>query len=105
MGQEHINGAREDLQILWSRVGSLNLFSPNESIEEVATKDLLFMTVSFILAEVESNTRTANRDERMASLKKAQVRNDMMASFIHLESTLGISPIIHLASRSLQCRA
>lgn len=51
----------------------LHLFSSNETIDEVSTKDLVYMSVPFIQAEVELNARATQRDERMLHLRKAQV--------------------------------
>ena len=62
-----------DLNVVQARVQELSLFSPNESLEELSSKDLLYMTVPFIIAELESNAVATKRAERLARLRKAQV--------------------------------
>ena len=69
----YINTALSDLKTLWGRISSIGLYSPNESLEELPTKDMIYMSVPFIIAEVESSARTTNRSERMERLKNAQV--------------------------------
>ena len=61
------------MNVVQTRAQELNLFSQNESLEELSSKDMLYITVPFIAAELESNAVAANRAERLARLRKAQV--------------------------------
>ncbi|KII89186.1 hypothetical protein PLICRDRAFT_40823 [Plicaturopsis crispa FD-325 SS-3] len=70
--QELIQGALADLRRLNSRIVSLSLFSPNETLEDIATRDLVFLFVSYVCAEVQGRVRTVNGEERIITLKEAQ---------------------------------
>ncbi|KAH8117003.1 TAP42-like protein [Phellopilus nigrolimitatus] len=61
---------------------ALHLFSTNETLEEVSTRDLIYMTVPFILAELESSARATQRDDRLARLRKAQVHFKLFISLL-----------------------
>lgn len=52
------------------------MFSANESLEDVSTRNLVYMTVPYIFAEILMGARTFERDERMKNLKQAQVRKE-----------------------------
>lgn len=64
-----------DLTEVHTRIRNLSLFSPNESLDDISTKDLVYLTLPFILAEVENRVRTTERSDRMAILTKAIVRS------------------------------
>ena len=71
--QAVVNSALKDLNLLSARVQSLNLFSPNEALDELSTRNLLYITLPFILAEVELHARSTKRDERLERLRRAYV--------------------------------
>ncbi|KAH8099537.1 serine/threonine protein phosphatase PP2A-associated protein [Cristinia sonorae] len=68
--QELIQSALSDLRVLSSRVNALSLFSSNESLEDIATKDLVYLFVPFVWAEVQNRARTVDRDERMDIIQR-----------------------------------
>ncbi|TCD67275.1 hypothetical protein EIP91_000297 [Steccherinum ochraceum] len=68
--QELIQSALSDLRTLSSRVNALSLFSPNESLEDIATKDLVYLFVPFAWAEVQNRVRTTDRDDRMEFIQR-----------------------------------
>ncbi|KAL5489940.1 TAP42 [Sanghuangporus weigelae] len=70
--QKLVESALEDLNLLSSRIQDLGLFSPNESLDEVTTRDLVYMTVPFVLGELESNARATERDDRLRRLRSSQ---------------------------------
>lgn len=51
----------------------LSLFSENETLDEVATKDLVYMFVPYVLGEVVGRARTVGVGERMSKLLESQV--------------------------------
>ncbi|EKM55277.1 uncharacterized protein PHACADRAFT_120474 [Phanerochaete carnosa HHB-10118-sp] len=71
--QNLVQSALTDLNIVRSRVRDLALFSPNETLHDIATKDLLYLFVPFTLAEVENRARAAELEERVAHISRAQV--------------------------------
>ena len=56
-----------------NRVASLALFSPNESLVDISTRDLVYLFVPFALAEIENRSRTTDFKERMIRIGRAQV--------------------------------
>lgn len=62
-----------DLQTVSRRINALSLFSDNESLEDVATKDLVYMFVPYVKGEVIGKLRTQGVEERMKTLKEAKV--------------------------------
>ncbi|KAE9409740.1 TAP42-like protein [Gymnopus androsaceus JB14] len=77
--QELIQSSLTDLRTLQSRISGLSLFSSNETLEDVSTRDLIYLLVPYVFAQVQDRVRTVERDERMGSL---------MQSHNHLEKFL-----------------
>lgn len=71
--QELVNSALADLSLVYERIHALHLFSPNEALEEVSSRDLIYMNVPFILAELDLIARTTERSDRLLRLKRAKV--------------------------------
>jgi hypothetical protein len=71
--QELIRDALSDLIQLNSRIADLSLFSPNETLEDISTRDLVYISIPYIRAEVQNRVRTTHRDERMSNLTQVQV--------------------------------
>ncbi|KIJ69118.1 hypothetical protein HYDPIDRAFT_23975 [Hydnomerulius pinastri MD-312] len=69
--QELIQAALTDLRQLSSAVTTRHLFSANETLEDIATRDLVYLSVPFILAEVQNRVKT-DRDERVNNLSQTQ---------------------------------
>lgn len=61
------------LRTLQSRIASLSLFSPNENSEDIATRDLVYLLVPYVCAQVQDRVKAVERDERLASLTVAKV--------------------------------
>ncbi|KAI0703569.1 TAP42-like protein [Cytidiella melzeri] len=69
-----IQAAISDLVTLRSRVISLSLFSPNssETLSDISTRDLVYLLVPFVLAEVENRARTTGPSDRVERIGRAQ---------------------------------
>ncbi|TBU35609.1 serine/threonine protein phosphatase PP2A-associated protein [Dichomitus squalens] len=63
--QELIQSALDDLRQCSSRVAKLSLFSANEHLTDIPTRDLVYILVPYALSEVLSRVRTTDRDERL----------------------------------------
>ncbi|KAH7923469.1 TAP42-like protein [Leucogyrophana mollusca] len=87
--QELIQSALTDLSQLNSRVTALSLFSSNESLEDISTRDLVYLTVPYVLADVQNRIKTTDRDERMTVLGQVQRH---LRTFISSLDTFGIIP-------------
>jgi hypothetical protein len=70
--QELIRSALSDLRSLNSRITTLSLFSSNEALEDVSTRDLVYLLVPFVSAELEGRVKAPERDERLIHLGMAQ---------------------------------
>ena len=59
------------LQSASQRVASLGLFSPNEQADDIATADLKYLLVPYLLGEAQSRNSTRDRIARMQHLEDA----------------------------------
>jgi immunoglobulin-binding protein 1 len=71
--QELISIASKGCRDSRARVADLALFSPNETLEDISTQDLVYLFVPYVSAEIESRARAIERDERLARLREAEV--------------------------------
>ncbi|TDL24996.1 serine/threonine protein phosphatase PP2A-associated protein [Rickenella mellea] len=70
--QDLVHLALADLGTLTGRISTLHIFSKNETLDDIATRDLIYLTVPFVFAEVELNARASNPEERALRLRQAQ---------------------------------
>ncbi|KAF5373588.1 hypothetical protein D9758_000807 [Tetrapyrgos nigripes] len=87
--QENVQSCLADLRSLQSRIIGLSLFSPNETLEDISTRDLAYLLVPYVMAEVQGRVRTTERDERQASLEQSQ---KLLKQFISLLEDYQIIP-------------
>ncbi|KAI0318820.1 TAP42-like protein, partial [Amylostereum chailletii] len=73
--QDVIDSALKDLRNARGRISDLGLFSPNETLEDISTRDLVYLLVPFVLAEAENRARATERDDRLVRLQEAQVQH------------------------------
>ncbi|KAF5358471.1 hypothetical protein D9756_001392 [Leucocoprinus leucothites] len=69
--QELIRSALRDLKQVHTRIRDLSIFSPNELLDDISTKDLVYLTLPYVLAEVKNRARTTERTDRMGVLSEA----------------------------------
>ncbi|KAF7363805.1 Serine/threonine protein phosphatase PP2A-associated protein [Mycena sanguinolenta] len=70
--QDLIQSSLVDLKSLSARIVGLSLFSPNEILEDISTRDLMYLLVPYALAEVQGRVRSEGPDERIAFLVQSQ---------------------------------
>ncbi|KAG9038492.1 hypothetical protein FRB95_001349 [Tulasnella sp. JGI-2019a] len=70
--QSLIQSSVVDLNSVSNRCKALTLFSDNETLEDIATKDLVYMFVPYVLGEVIGRTRTIGVRDRMLKLSESQ---------------------------------
>ncbi|KAG1827543.1 TAP42-like protein [Suillus subaureus] len=92
--QELIQSAVTDLKELDRRVATLSLFSSNEILEDISTRNLVYLFARYVLAEVQNRMRATDRNERMTILKQTQVH---LRSFIHDLDTYCLVPEVDRA--------
>ncbi|KAI0807790.1 serine/threonine protein phosphatase PP2A-associated protein [Fomes fomentarius] len=78
--QELIQAALADLRQCGSRVAKLSLFSSNEQLADIPTRDLVYILVPYVLSEVLSRIRTKDREERIDLVGNVKRH---LESFIH----------------------
>jgi hypothetical protein len=64
-----------------NRIRGLSLFSPNETLDDISTKNLVYLTLPYVLAEVENRVRTTERSDRMDTLTRVIVMSPSLPSF------------------------
>jgi immunoglobulin-binding protein 1 len=65
--------ARKDCHSSRARVADLSLFSPNETLDDISTQDLIYLFVPYVLAEIETRARATEREERLSRLRNTKV--------------------------------
>ncbi|KAL1709723.1 serine/threonine protein phosphatase PP2A-associated protein [Schizophyllum commune] len=70
--QDLIRTSLADLQNVNARVLDLSLFSPNETLEDITTPDLVYLFVPYVIAEVLGRVKALERDDRMRLLQQAE---------------------------------
>jgi immunoglobulin-binding protein 1 len=66
-----------DLGTLRSRITGLSLFSPNEILEDISTRDLIYLFVPYVCGEVRGRVKTMDREERIDLLDQSKVRAEL----------------------------
>ncbi|GAW00403.1 serine/threonine protein phosphatase PP2A-associated protein [Lentinula edodes] len=87
--QDLLQFSLTNLRTLQSRIASLSLFSPNENSEDIATRDLVYLLVPYVCAQVQDRVKAVERDERLASLTVAK---NYLQSFLQLLDNYEIIP-------------
>ncbi|KAH9952072.1 serine/threonine protein phosphatase PP2A-associated protein [Amylocystis lapponica] len=70
--QELIQSSLSDLRLVDSRVSSLSLFSPNEVLADIATRDLVYLLVPYVLADTEGRVKTTDIQERLERVERVE---------------------------------
>ena len=72
--KELIRACLKDVITIQSRLAALSIFSPNELLEDIGTKDLVYLLVPYVHSEVLDRVKTVEITERLQILDQAQVR-------------------------------
>ena len=71
--QALVQSALSKLRVLSSRVDTLALFSPNEKFEELVVGHMPYMTVHYVLADLELGARAMEPEDRLERIRRAVV--------------------------------
>ncbi|KAF5315671.1 hypothetical protein D9611_004938 [Ephemerocybe angulata] len=71
--QQLVTQSLATLKTVHSRIVELSLFSPNETVEDIATRDLIYLSLPFVLAEVLGRVQNSGRSARLESIAQTQV--------------------------------
>ena len=61
-------------------MAALSVFSPNESLEDIGTRDLAYLFVPYTLSELYGRVGASEREERLQILDQGQVHADSLPS-------------------------
>ncbi|KAH6918341.1 serine/threonine protein phosphatase PP2A-associated protein [Coprinopsis sp. MPI-PUGE-AT-0042] len=78
---ELVSQAHRDLKRIHSGIIELGIFSPNETVEDVTTRDLIYLSLPWTLAEAQSRLKKESRSGRLESVSQAQ---QYLKSFISI---------------------
>ncbi|KAH9901442.1 serine/threonine protein phosphatase PP2A-associated protein [Cubamyces lactineus] len=81
--QELVRSSLSDLRQCSTRVAKLALFSPNEQLSDIPTRDLVYLLLPYVLSEVQSRVRTTEREERIDLV--SEVKRHLEAYVHYLE--------------------
>lgn len=85
--QAQLAKATDELYLVSRMIQSLGVFSPNESAEELSDRDLLFMTVPWVMGEAEQRGGLGGPVPRTEALKRSETA---YGAFKQLLSSYGI---------------
>jgi immunoglobulin-binding protein 1 len=71
--QELVRSAVSDLRKVSDGIEFLALFSSNETLDDLATGDFVFLLVPYVLSETLSRITIENEDERQDVIRQSQV--------------------------------
>jgi len=68
-----VQSALSKLRVLSARVDTLALFGPNEKFEELSVGQTPYMTVHYVVADLELSARAMEPENRLERIKRAVV--------------------------------
>jgi hypothetical protein len=71
--QSLLTAAQSELELIERMLGSLGVFSVNETMEDVGEKEMVFMSVEWVRGEVEGRKETKGIKSRLAALQRSKV--------------------------------
>ncbi|KAI0780558.1 serine/threonine protein phosphatase PP2A-associated protein [Trametes elegans] len=81
--QELVQSSLSDLRQCSTCIAKLSLFSPNEQLADITTRDLVYLLVPYVLSEVQSHARTTEREDRIDLV--SEVKRHLEAYIHYLE--------------------
>ncbi|TFK76248.1 hypothetical protein BDN72DRAFT_830796 [Pluteus cervinus] len=90
-----IRSSLNDLKTLQNRILGLSLFSPNESLEDISTRNLVFLSVPYVAGELQNRLKATERPRRLLVLDQSR---KLYQAFV---STLGQYNIVPADEREL----
>ncbi|KAL1746332.1 serine/threonine protein phosphatase PP2A-associated protein [Schizophyllum fasciatum] len=72
--QDLIKASLADLQDVNARVLDLSLFSPNETLEDISTSDLVYLFTPYAIAVVLGRVKALEHEYRMQLLQQAEIK-------------------------------
>ncbi|OJT02539.1 PP2A regulatory subunit TAP46 [Trametes pubescens] len=70
--QELVRSSLSDLRQCGIGISKLALFSPNEQLADIPTRDLVYLLVPYVMSEVQSRVRAIEREDRLELVKEVK---------------------------------
>ncbi|EIW60242.1 serine/threonine protein phosphatase PP2A-associated protein [Trametes versicolor FP-101664 SS1] len=70
--QELVRSSLSDLRQCSVGISKLALFSPNEQLADIPTRDLVYLLVPYVMSEVQSRVRAIEREDRLELVKEVK---------------------------------
>lgn len=81
--QAQLKSAIDDLYVVGRMLSSLGVFSDNERADELGDRELVFMTVGWVLGESETRMGFGGPDARKAALERSDTAFNAFLSVLH----------------------
>ncbi|KAL7283684.1 hypothetical protein ACG7TL_003120 [Trametes sanguinea] len=82
--QELVQSALSDLRQCSTRIAKLALFSPNEQLADIPTRDLVYLLLPYVLSEVQSRVRATEREDRLDLVKEVKRHLEAYVHYVEL---------------------
>ncbi|KAF9526959.1 serine/threonine protein phosphatase PP2A-associated protein [Crepidotus variabilis] len=67
-----ITNCLNDLKTIHTRIIDLSIFSPNETLDDISSKDLVYLSVPYTFSEVQSRLKTTDRTQRLNNVLQVE---------------------------------
>ncbi|KAF8511153.1 serine/threonine protein phosphatase PP2A-associated protein [Hysterangium stoloniferum] len=81
--QDLVHSSLRDLKVLSEGVDVAGIFSPNETLEDLATGHLPYLLVEYVAAEMQGRLKISDQKERMKALKNSQQHLHVFLQRLH----------------------
>ncbi|WWC67653.1 uncharacterized protein I206_101563 [Kwoniella pini CBS 10737] len=85
--QPILSSALDNLYLIQRMINSLGVFSENESIDEVGERELVFMSLGWVIGSTEEKGGLSGRDDRISSLQRAETAYN---TYLELLNSYGV---------------
>ncbi|WWC87199.1 uncharacterized protein L201_002085 [Kwoniella dendrophila CBS 6074] len=85
--QSTLTSALDNSYLIQRMINSLGVFSENESVDEIGEKELVFMSLGWVIGSAEEKGGLGGRDDRISSLQRAETAH---SNYLELLNSYGV---------------